>query len=142
MIHFNHYYMLFHSFWIQQHFKNDTLLLKWINVNNSISHLGHQVLFGTLCSMSVFTIYLKTKIIFSWWSICSYWHMQVSPKWFLCWCCSYKCLGNWWRDMVIFSLCVSNYCASSSTSTFVIEFLSFLSCLQISFQWFHQVSHV
>ena len=46
---------------------NYTLMLKWINVKNSINHFVQHTWFGTLCRMSTFTIFLKTNTFFSWW---------------------------------------------------------------------------
>ena len=70
------------------------------------------------------------------------WHMQVYPKWYMCWCCSYKWLVNWWSDTVTIFLGVSNYLESSSTATFEINSWSFFYCLYILFQWCQQFSHV
>ena len=75
-------------------------MIKWINVKNCINNFGQHTWFGTLCSMSTFTIYLKKSILFLIEEVFD-WPMQVSPKWFLRWCCLYKLLVTWWSDNVI-----------------------------------------
>ena len=48
----------------------------------------------------------KQKLSFSWRRKFFDWPMQVSPKLYLCWCCSYKFLDTWWSDtVVIFPWC-------------------------------------
>ena len=62
-----------------------------------------------------------------------YWNIQVSPKWFRCWYCSYKLLSTWLIDTVIIFLGVSNHWASSPIANFAIDFWSFFEFFVDSF---------
>ena len=43
-------------------------------------------------------------IFFSWWRKFFGWHIQFSPEWLLCRCCSYELVGTW-RSYTVIILC-------------------------------------
>ena len=55
----------FQSLWLQHTFKNDTLLFKYINLENRIIKLSHYPWFNTPGGLGSFTILLKTHILFT-----------------------------------------------------------------------------
>ena len=90
MVNYNDDHMLFQLFRLQQTFKNCTLLLKWVNLNNWIKTFSQFTWFVKLCSIGTFTIHLKANMIFSGWRKFLTWSMSYFPVLTLQWIRSKK----------------------------------------------------
>ena len=60
-------HMFYRPFRLKQPFNYHALLFKGINVKNYINKTFQHTWFCTMCSTSIFAIFLKIQILFTWW---------------------------------------------------------------------------